>query len=289
MHIRDWQDGDDLRLLELFGDPASAQHHHDRTMLGPSTDAPFGVGLVAVDDGIPVAAGAIRAQAIHPQRMWCFIETAPLQRQRGIGRALMEHLQQHVPEGTALKTRSVATDDVTTTWLRANGFGQIQRTQRVVAASGSFGTTEREVQPLATGSVELSKLAAAYYNATHDWDPSALTITQAQQLLLAPETGAQQALVTRDAQNRITAFAIAYPGPVPQVIDLLVGYDPQHTDPRADVQALLAVAGEHRSLAIEIDHSTTILNPLVEASIDQDTALIEHESIIWATDAHGHA
>ena len=46
MHIREWQDGDDLRLLEIFGDPASAQHHHDRTMLGPSTQEPFGVGLV---------------------------------------------------------------------------------------------------------------------------------------------------------------------------------------------------------------------------------------------------
>ena len=97
MHIREWQDGDDLRLLEVFGDPGTAQHHHDRTMLGPSTQDPFGVGLVAVDDGIPVAAGAIRSQAIHPQRMWCFIETAPLQRQRGIATDLFRKLRPEPP------------------------------------------------------------------------------------------------------------------------------------------------------------------------------------------------
>lgn len=284
MNIREWQDGDDLRLLEIFGDPGSAQHHHDRSMLGPSTREPFGVGLVAVDDGIPIAAGAIRAQAIHPQRMWCFIETAPLQRQRGIATAVFKELRNRAPENTAFKTRSVTGDTATAHWLQQQGFGEIQHAQRVVVASGSFQAADIQVQQLATGSVELSKLAAEYYNATHQWDPSALTVTQAQQLLLAPATGAQQAFVTRE-DNRIVAFAIAYPGPIPNVVDLFVGYDPQHSDPTEHVEALLAVTGEQRSLAIEIDNSTAVLNGVVEKSIEADTALIEHESTIWATDA----
>ena len=288
MNIREWQDGDDLRLLEIFGDPGSAQHHHDRTMLGPSTQDPFGVGLVAVDDGIPVAAGAIRAQAIHPQRMWCFIETAPLQRQRGLATAVFSELVDRAPEGTAFKTRSVTGDKTTEQWLQEQGFGEIQHSQRVVVAAGSYEPAEIEVQELATGSVELSQLAAQYYNATHAWDPSALTITQAQQLLLAPRTGAQQAFVTRH-DGRIVAFAIAYPGPIPNVVDLFVGYDPQHPDPSEHVTTLLAVTGEHRSLAVEIDNSTTVLNAVIAQAIASDTALIEHESTIWATDASNYA
>lgn len=284
MQFREWQDGDDLRLLEIFGDPASAQHHYDRTMLGPSTDDPFGACLVAEDDGVPVAAGAIREQAIHPQRMWCFIETAPLQRRRGIATELYQRLVAQAPAGTALKARSVAGDEATAAWLQKQCFGPIQHAQRVIVAAGSFASRDIAVEQLATGSVELSKVVADYYNATHAWDPSDLSITQAQQLLLAPNTGAQQAFVTRQGV-RIVAFAIAYPGPVDNVVDLFVGYDPQHADPTDHVQTLLAVTGEHRSLAIEIDNSTTVLNALVERVIDADTALVEHESIIWATDA----
>ena len=151
-------------------------------------------------------------------------------------------------------------------------------------AARSFADPQYDVEPLATGSVELSKVAAEYYNATHDWDPADLTITQAQQLLLAPATGAQQAFVVREA-GRIAAFAIAYPGPVANVVDLFVGHDPKHADPTEQVRALLAVTGEHRSLGIDIDHSTTVLNTLLGQAIEADTALIEHESVIWATDA----
>lgn len=210
MKFRDWHDGDDLRLLELFSDPHNAQHHHDRSMLGPSTQEPFGTGLVAVDDDIPVAAGALRAQAIHPQRMWCYIETAPLQRQRGIATALLNQLFERAPKNTELKTRSAATDLTTASWLTSQGFSPIQHTQRVIVASKSFEPIDIQVQQLATGSVELSKVVAEYYNATHAWDPSDLTLTQAQQMLLAPQTGAQQAFVTREEKG-ITAFAIAYP------------------------------------------------------------------------------
>lgn len=288
MHIREWQDGDDLRLLEIFGDPASAQQHYDRTMLGHATQDPFGVCLVAEDDGVPVAAGAIRAQAIHPQRMWCFIETAPLQRRRGIATHLLNQLVDRTPTGTELKARSVSGDEATSAWLQAHGFGQIQRSQRVVVAAGSFDAPDIEVAQLATGSVELSKIAAEYYNATHQWDPTNLSITQAQQLLLAPQTGAQQAFVTRQ-DDQIAAFAIAYPGPVVNVVDVFIGYASPQAETPEHVKALLATVGAHRSLAIDIDNSTTVTNELLGQAIDADTALVEHESIIWATDAPTHA
>ena len=138
--------------------------------------------------------------------------------------ALFHELVARTPDQTAFKTRSVTGDETTAKWLTQQGFGEIQHAQRVIVAAGSYQPAEIEVQQLATGSVELSKLAAAYYNATHQWDPSGLTITQAQQLLLAPATGAQQAFVTRQ-DNRIVAFAIAYPGPLPNVVDLFVGYE----------------------------------------------------------------
>lgn len=288
MEFRDWHDGDDLRLLELFSDPHNAQHHHDRAMLGPSTQKPFGVGLVAVDDEIPVAAGALRAQAIHPQRMWCYIETAPLQRQRGIATALLNQLLERAPENIEMKTRSASTDLTTASWLANQGFSPIQHTQRVIVASKSFESRDFEVQQLATGSVELSKVVAEYYNASHDWDPSHLTLTQSQQLLLAPQTGAQQAFITRE-DTGITAFAIAYPGPVPNVVDLFIGHDPNHPDPTDHIRALLSTAGEERSLAIEIDNSTTVLNSLIETAVESDTAIVEHESTIWATDVPLHA
>lgn len=284
MNIREWQHGDDLRLLELFGDPTNAQHHHDRAMLGPSTQEPFGVGLVASDDDIAVAAGAIRAQAIHPQRMWCYLETAPLQRQRGIATQLFNQLVEHIPAHSPLKTRSVTGDQDTAAWLTNRGFSPIQHSQRVIVASQSYEPTDVKVQQLATGSVELSRMVAEYYQATHAWDPAELTLTQAQQLLLAPHTGAEQAFVTRQ-DDAITAFVVAYPGPVPNVVDIFAGYDPEHPDPTDHLKALLAVAGEQRSLAIEIDNSTIALNPLIESAVESDTAIIEHESTIWATDA----
>src|SRR5699024_9992300 len=30
LEFREWHDGDDLRLLEIFSDPSNAQHHYDR-------------------------------------------------------------------------------------------------------------------------------------------------------------------------------------------------------------------------------------------------------------------
>ena len=95
--LRPWQEGDDLRLLEIWGDPDTPQQHQDRTLLhesldpqaatavseilddGPVTSAGtspaasgegWSVCLVAEDDGVPVAAGTVATSRVHPQRLW---------------------------------------------------------------------------------------------------------------------------------------------------------------------------------------------------------------------------
>lgn len=128
--LRPWQEGDDLRLLEIWGDPDTPQQHQDRTLLRESSDpaaataasdggtgqdpaespddgslasagtSPGAVGegwsvcLVAEDDGVPVAAGTVATSRVHPQRLWLYVETAREQRGRGIGTALVAALRQ---------------------------------------------------------------------------------------------------------------------------------------------------------------------------------------------------
>jgi len=40
LEFRPWRSGDDLALLQIFGDPRSPQAHQDRTMLRENSDAP---------------------------------------------------------------------------------------------------------------------------------------------------------------------------------------------------------------------------------------------------------
>ena len=86
--LRPWADGDDLALLEVWGDPADVQQHQDRAMLAPVADAPWRRTLVAEDDGVPVGAGTVFAQSLHPRRLWLYLEVGPTARRRGIGSAL---------------------------------------------------------------------------------------------------------------------------------------------------------------------------------------------------------
>src|SRR5699024_7451137 len=73
------------------------------------------------------------------------------------------------------------------------------------------------LEDLATGSVELTKIVARYYDHVHQsWDPSQMSLGQAQDLLLAPQTGAHGAVVLRDRPKdqggKILAFAVSYAG-----------------------------------------------------------------------------
>lgn len=49
--LRPWRSGDDLALLEVWGDPANAQQHQDRAMLAEDAERPWRRALVAEEIG----------------------------------------------------------------------------------------------------------------------------------------------------------------------------------------------------------------------------------------------
>src|SRR5699024_10731958 len=113
---------------------------------------------------------------------------------------------------------------------------RIARIEAGVLPEPMFGPAGPVLEDLATGSVELTKLVAAYYDRVHaGWDPSEMTLGRAQDLLLAPQTGAHGAVVLRDRAGElggsVLAFAVSYPAAEEteatprQDTELLVGYD----------------------------------------------------------------
>ena len=102
--LRPWRPGDDLALLEVWGDPANAQQHQDRAMLAEDAERPWRRALVAEDAGVPVAAGVVYASSVHPRRLWLYVETAAAERRRGIGRALVAALRGLAAEAHAAGT-----------------------------------------------------------------------------------------------------------------------------------------------------------------------------------------
>lgn len=172
LSLRAWEEGDDLRLLEVFGDPVDVQQHQDRAMLAASSDTPWRRCVVAEVDSVPVGAGVVYASSLHPQRLWLYLETAASERGRGVGSAVLEALREVVAEAhaagqittTALKsrfglapedTRTVAAGEelpeidlesraaraaqaeATGAFLAARGFAPIQRSRRVAVAARS--------------------------------------------------------------------------------------------------------------------------------------------------------
>ena len=234
--LRAWREGDDLALLEVWGDPANAQQHQDRAMLAPDADTPWRRALVAESGGVPVAAGVVYASSLHPRRLWLYVETAAAERRRGIAAALLTALRARATEAqaaglvptAALKARfareaiigvadratvegtreaTAALARGTEAFLAGQGFTPVQRSRRVGIAPGSIGLPALRdeehpdgvvLEEAATGSVELTQAVVAFYQATHAWDPAEMTVGSAQTLLLGPATGASGAVVLRD-------------------------------------------------------------------------------------------
>ncbi|GAA1664486.1 hypothetical protein GCM10010977_03690 [Citricoccus zhacaiensis] len=327
--LRPWAEGDDLRLLELWGDPTDAQHHQDRAMLRPSRtrpDEPWARCLVAEDEGIPVAAAVVYASSVHPQRLWFYAETARELRGRGLATALLTALRAEAEaaraEGTLvtteLKTRfAVAADALPETapdaaetgaaaqqptnhpaasFLAGQGFAPLQRSRRIAVGPGVIKAPELDgtglaVEDLATGSVELTQAVAAFYAATHDWDPSDLSIGQAQQLLLGPSTGASGAVVLRSQPKAqgggIDAFAISYtPERTEEPTDVLLGWNPElaRVDAQAAAASLLALLTTQYPVQLEVDDSMDILTPILDQLVTTGHARVLLDTRIWATD-----
>jgi GNAT superfamily N-acetyltransferase len=240
---REWQEGDDLKLLEIFTDPDDHQVAVDRSMLqGPSQD-PWVESIVVCDDGIPVGAGVCFQSTLHPDRCWIYVEVAAALRGQGVGRELVRRLTEaHAREVSAgrvpgeLKAR-FAVDPESGEALNpaaaalAAPLQPIQTSRMIEIApkavpmpdfeDTSAGT--RHLTDLATGSVELTQAVHAFYVGVHEeWDRADLSVGRTASMLLSPQAGAHGALVLRSGRElpenppegakpgRIRAFAVSY-------------------------------------------------------------------------------
>ncbi|PYI66764.1 GNAT family N-acetyltransferase [Arthrobacter livingstonensis] len=239
---RPWRDGDDLTLREIWGDAESSAAGAFRAALAPESEAnPWRRTIVAEDQGIPVAAGVVYSTALHPGRLWAYVEVARDHRLAGVGATLATMLRREADGAlaaglvgtTALRTK-VAPGTSGADFAAAMGLSVLQRNRVVEVGPGAlklpvFGEgTEAEatarVQDLATGSVELTDVVGRYYESVNRWDPTGpLSPGAVQRMFLDDLTGAHGALVLRaepssafgaDVQpsrkGRIEAFAVSY-------------------------------------------------------------------------------
>ncbi|UFU05039.1 GNAT family N-acetyltransferase [Ruania halotolerans] len=327
--FRPWRDGDDAAATAAFGAPDTPQAGLDRPLLGPDTENPWRRCLVAEVDGELAGAGAVSEARLHPDRLWLYVEVAPDHRRRGIGTELVRRLQEHsAPSGVhTLRARFTADAEPAAHFAASLGMGAIQRSRQVVVRPGAlevptFGATGPALEDLATGSVELTKAVMAFYDATHIvWDRSEMTLGRAQDLLLAPATGARGAIVLRDrpkdAGGALLAFAIAYdppmvdPGASDEGLDgskipdspeptltesavapaaerpteILLGYPPDLSEAktRAAVRQLLAMVAARYPVQLEVDDAMAPLSAVVDDLLAIGSAHLVTETQLVAT------
>ncbi|PQZ98164.1 N-acetyltransferase [Arthrobacter sp. MYb224] len=300
--FRAWRSGDDLELLQIFGDPLSPQAYQDRTMLREDSDAPFSRTLVATSESVAIGAGVIFASSLHPQRLWLYVEVAPTHRRQGVGTELVAQLRTLIPAGesTELKSRYTVTAgdpaQAAGGFCAALGLGEIQVSRDVILEPGAlaepdFDNNDRVIEDIATGSVELTKLVMDFYNATHQWDPAKMTVGSAQKMLLDESTGAQGAIVLRDKPRseggKILAFAISYiPARAESPTDVLVGSNPAFSDDQVaeSVRDLVAMLVYQYPVKLEVDSSMFVLSSLVDALATVEQATIISTTHILASD-----
>ena len=227
IEYREWRDGDDLALLEIWGGPETEQARQFRGALAVSsagTDGtPWRRCIVAEDVidgvGIPVAAGVVYEASLHPERLWAYIEVARDHRRTGIGATLLTMLRREVeqaPSGVFKLRAKVQPGSPGAAFAEEFGLRPIQRSRLVVVEPGALklpvfpakndggGPANDEnagsdiVMDLATGSVELTDVVGRYYTSIHGWDsPGVLSVGQVQKLFLDDLTGAHGAIVLR--------------------------------------------------------------------------------------------
>lgn len=226
IEYRPWRDGDDLALLEIWGDPDTREARQFRGALAPSSNGrdgtPWRRCIVAEDVidgvGIPVAAGVLYEASLHPERLWAYIEVARDHRRAGIGASLLTMLRreaENAPSGVTKLRAKVEPGTPGAAFAEASGLAPIQRSRLMVVEPGAlrlpvFPAKDGDGQPggedagsdvvmdLATGSVELTDVVGRYYTAIHGWDsPGVLSVGQVQKLFLDELTGAHGAIVLR--------------------------------------------------------------------------------------------
>jgi GNAT superfamily N-acetyltransferase len=241
IEYREWRDGDDLALLEIWGGPETEQARQFRGTLAPSGNAPWRRCIVAEDvvDGvaIPVAAAVVHEASLHPERLWAYIEVDRHHRRTGVGSTLLTMLRREAgqsPSGVSRLRTKVEPGTPGAAFAEAAGLAPIQRSRLVVVepgalklpvfGDGSEAAASEQVEDLATGSVELSDVVGRYYTAVHGWDsPGELSVATVQRLFLDELSGAHGAIVLRapkasafgqgvpaSRKGRLEAFVISY-------------------------------------------------------------------------------
>ncbi|GGH89621.1 GNAT family N-acetyltransferase [Arthrobacter liuii] len=253
IEYREWRDGDDLALLEIWGDPDTALARQFRGALAVSSNggagSPWRRCIVAEDVidgvGIPVAAGVVYEASLHPERLWAYIEVARDHRRAGIGASLLTMLRreaENAPSGVTKLRAKVEPGTAGDAFAEHFGLSPIQRSRLVVVEPGAlklpvfpdrdFGgrpvSNENAgsdvVMDLATGSVELTDVVGRYYTAIHGWDsPGVLSVGQVQKLFLDELTGAHGAIVLRAQPESAFGSGVA-PGKKGRIRAFAVSY-----------------------------------------------------------------
>ena len=260
IEYREWREGDDLALLEIWGDPETFQAGQFRGALTASSagsdGTPWRRTIVAEDVidgvGIPVAAGVVYEASLHPERLWAYIEVARDHRRSGIGATLLTMLRREAgqaPSGVTKLRAKIQPGTPGAAFAEAFGLSPIQRSRLVVVEPGALklpvfpakddgGRPANDenagsdvVMDLATGSVELTDVVGRYYTSIHGWDsPGVLSMGQVQKLFLDDLTGAHGAIVLRAAPESAFGSGVA-PSKKGQIRAFAVSYAEAAQDP----------------------------------------------------------
>ena len=318
IEYREWKEGDDLALLEIWGDPETLPAEQVRAALAPSSNQPWRRCIVAEDVvdgvGIPVAAGVVHEASLHPERLWAYIEVAKDHRHSGIGATLLAMLRREAansPSGVSKLRSKVEPGTPGAAFAQAAGLAPIQRSRLVVVdpeplklprfGDGSEEAASERVEDLATGSVELSDVVGRYYSAVHHWDsPGELSIATVQRLFLHDLTGAHGAIVLRapkasafgagvpaSKKGKLQAFAISYAqGNSEEPSDVFLGHDPELSaeDAESAVRDLLALIAYQHPVLLEADESMTALGAVLEPLLESGTAHVRGADTLIVSD-----
>ena len=290
---RPWLDGDDLTLLEIWGDADSAPAGQFRAALAPeSNSGPWRRTIVAEDQGIPVAAGVVYSTKLHPGRLWVFVEVAKDHRRAGVGATLVTMLRREAHGAlaaglistTALRTK-VAPGTSGAAFAEAMGLAVLQRNRVIEVAPGAlnlpaFGDgTEEEatarVQDLATGSVELTDVVGRYYESVNQWDPTgSLSPGTVQRMFLDDLTGAHGALVLRAEPSSAFGEAVA-PSKKGKIQAFALSYSQGHLGAVQEATAVAAEVFLGVEPALEHDEAVQAIYDLLALITHQYPVLLE--------------
>ncbi|ROZ63350.1 N-acetyltransferase [Kocuria soli] len=317
---RSWNDGDDLRLLEVLPAPEADPVIALRALMGPDTDEPaWSRTVVATDDDVVVGAGAVQLNPLHPSRLWAFVEVGSANRGDGVGQALAARLREAGEQshpGLPLRTK-VGPGTTGESFAQAQGMVPVMTHRHVVVAPGAIppqpigegDSATESVEDLATGSVELTRAVGEFYRAANAWDPPAdLTLGQVNKQFLSDSAQAYGAIVLRRGVDRgagvrgsIGAFAISYrsleldaeraeadPERLAELdnlpTDVLIGWDPTLSDEEAAVAVakLMGLLVARYPIRVEVTDAMRPLAVVCAQLVAEGTAKVIDEAVTYA-------